>query len=223
MKILLVEDDKEISAAVSKAIKMSGYDCDQAYDGQEAIDAIEYVKYDVIVMDIMMPKMDGITAVKYIRRTNNHVPIIMLTALSETDDKVTGLDAGADDYLTKPFMVKELLARIRALTRRGDTIVDNKKIGNVTLDSQSFEIKTDEKAVRLTNKEYKLMELLIKNKNQILSTERIMDEIWDLESDAEINVVWVFISTLRKKLDSIGSDYEIKAVRGLGYRLEEKK
>ena len=223
MKILLVEDDKEISSAVSKAIKMSGYECDQAYDGQEAIDAIEYIKYDVIVMDIMMPKMDGITAVKYIRRTNNHVPIIMLTALSETDDKVTGLDAGADDYLTKPFMVKELLARIRALTRRGDTIVDNKKIGNVTLDSQSFEIKTDNKTVRLTNKEYKLMELLIKNKNQILSTERIMDEIWDLESDAEINVVWVFISTLRKKLDSIESNYEIKAVRGLGYRLEEKK
>jgi DNA-binding response OmpR family regulator len=202
---------------------MSGYECDQAYDGQEAIDAIEYVKYDVIVMDIMMPKMDGITAVKYIRRTNNHVPIIMLTALSETDDKVTGLDAGADDYLTKPFMVKELLARIRALTRRGDTIVDNKKIGNVILDSQSFEIKTDNKAVRLTNKEYKLMELLIKNKNQILSTERIMDEIWDLESDAEINVVWVFISSLRKKLESIDSNYIIKAVRGLGYRLEEKK
>ncbi len=222
MKILLVEDDKEISNSVSKALRMSGYDCDQAFDGQEALDYLDYIKYDVVVMDIMMPKMDGITAVKYIRRTNNHVPIIMLTALSELDDKVTGLDAGADDYLTKPFMIKELLARIRALTRRGD-IVDNKQIGNVILDSQSFEIKTDSKSIRLTNKEYKLMELLIKNKNQILSTEKIMTEIWDLESDAEINVVWVFISSLRKKLESIDSNYVIKAVRGLGYRLEEKK
>lgn len=223
MRILLVEDDKEISNAVSKAIKMSGYECDQAFDGQEALDAIEYVKYDVVVMDVMMPKMDGVTAVKHIRRSNNHVPIIMLTALSELDDKITGLDAGADDYLTKPFMVKELLARIRALTRRGETIIDNSKIGNVTLDSQSFEIKTETKNARLTNKEYKLMELLIRNKNQILSTERIMEEIWDLESDAEINVVWVFISSLRKKLESIDADHIIKAVRGLGYRLEEKK
>lgn len=203
MRILLVEDDKEISNAVSKAIKMSGYECDQAFDGQEALDAIEYVKYDVVVMDVMMPKMDGVTAVKHIRRSNNHVPIIMLTALSELDDKITGLDAGADDYLTKPFMVKELLARIRALTRRGETIIDNSKIGNVTLDSQSFEIKTETKNARLTNKEYKLMELLIRNKNQILSTERIMEEIWDLESDAEINVVWVFISSLRKSLNQL--------------------
>jgi DNA-binding response OmpR family regulator len=223
MKILLAEDDKEISNAVSKALKMSGYDCDQAFDGQEALDALEYVKYDVVVMDVMMPKMDGITAVKHIRKSNNHVPIIMLTALSELDDKVNGLDAGADDYLTKPFMIKELLARIRALTRRGENIVDNSQIGNVTLDGQSFEIKTEKKSVRLTNKEYKLMELLIRNKNQILSTERIMDEIWDIESDAEINVVWVFISSLRKKLESIDSNYIIKAVRGLGYRLEEKK
>ncbi len=223
MKILLAEDDKEISNAVSKAIKMSGFECDQVYDGQEALDALEYVKYDAVVMDVMMPKMDGITAVKFIRKSKNSVPIIMLTALSEIDDKVTGLDAGADDYLTKPFMIKELLARIRALVRRGDNIISNSEIGNVILDSQTFELKTETKSVRLTNKEYKLMEYLIRNKNQVLSTERIMTEIWDLESDAEINVVWVFISSLRKKLEQIDANYNIKALRGLGYRLEEKK
>ena len=220
MRILLAEDDKELSNAVSRVLKVSNFDVDQAYDGQEALDYIDYMKYDVIIMDIMMPKMDGITCVKRIREKKCHTPIIMLTAMSETDDKVNGLDAGADDYLTKPFVVKELLARIRALLRRDSNIVDNYSIGNVILDSQTFEIRNGDKSQRLTAKEYKLMELLIRNKNQIISTERIMDDIWDLESDAEINVVWVFISSLRKKLEQIESDHIIKAVRGLGYRLE---
>ena len=220
MRILLAEDDKELSNAVTRVLKVSNYDVDQAYDGQEALDYIDYMKYDVIIMDIMMPKMDGITCVKRIREKKCHTPIIMLTAMSETDDKVNGLDAGADDYLTKPFVVKELLARIRALLRRDSTIVDNYSIGNVVLDSQTFEIKNGNKSQRLTAKEYKLMELLIRNKNQIISTERIMDDIWDLDSDAEINVVWVFISSLRKKLEQIDADHMIKAVRGLGYRLE---
>lgn len=220
MRILLAEDDKELSNAVTRVLKVSNYDVDQAYDGQEALDYIDYMKYDVIIMDIMMPKMDGITCVKRIREKKCHTPIIMLTAMSETDDKVNGLDAGADDYLTKPFVVKELLARIRALLRRDSTIVDNYSIGNVVLDSQTFEIKNGNKSQRLTAKEYKLMELLIRNKNQIISTERIMDDIWDLDSDAEINVVWVFISSLRKKLEQIEADHMIKAVRGLGYRLE---
>ena len=220
MRILLAEDDKELSNAVTRVLKASNFDVDQAYDGQEALDYIDYMKYDVIIMDIMMPKMDGITCVKRIREKKCHTPIIMLTAMSETDDKVNGLDAGADDYLTKPFVVKELLARIRALLRRDSNIVDNYSIGNVILDSQTFEIRNGDKSQRLTAKEYKLMELLIRNKNQIISTERIMDDIWDLESDAEINVVWVFISSLRKKLEQIESDHIIKAVRGLGYRLE---
>ncbi len=220
MRILLAEDDKELSNAVTRVLKVSNYDVDQAYDGQEALDYIDYMKYDVIIMDIMMPKMDGITCVKRIREKKCHTPIIMLTAMAETDDKVNGLDAGADDYLTKPFVVKELLARIRALLRRDSTIVDNYSIGNVVLDSQTFEIKNGNKSQRLTAKEYKLMELLIRNKNQIISTERIMDDIWDLDSDAEINVVWVFISSLRKKLEQIEADHMIKAVRGLGYRLE---
>ena len=220
MRILLAEDDKELSNAVTRVLKVSNYDVDQAYDGQEALDYIDYMKYDVIIMDIMMPKMYGITCVKRIREKKCHTPIIMLTAMAETDDKVNGLDAGADDYLTKPFVVKELLARIRALLRRDSTIVDNYSIGNVVLDSQTFEIKNGNKSQRLTAKEYKLMELLIRNKNQIISTERIMDDIWDLDSDAEINVVWVFISSLRKKLEQIEADHMIKAVRGLGYRLE---
>jgi len=220
VRILLAEDDKELSNAVTRVLKVSNFDVDQAYDGQEALDYIDYMKYDVIIMDIMMPKMDGITCVKKIREAKCHTPIIMLTAMSETDDKVNGLDAGTDDYLTKPFVVKELLARIRALLRRESNIVDNSKIGNVILDNNTFEIRNGDKSQRLTSKEYKLMELLIRNKNQIISTERIMDDIWDLESDAEINVVWVFISSLRKKLEAIGADHIIKAVRGLGYRLE---
>ena len=128
MRVLLAEDDKELSNAVTRVLKVSNFDVDQAYDGQEALDYIDYMKYDVIIMDIMMPKMDGITCVKKIREAKCHTPIIMLTAMSETDDKVNGLDAGADDYLTKPFVVKELLARIRALLRRESNIVDNSKL-----------------------------------------------------------------------------------------------
>ncbi len=218
MKVLIVDDEKLIRDVIKEYCLGSNYEVIEAENGVEAIDKAKDA--DIIIMDIMMPKMDGITCVKRIRDKKCHTPIIMLTAMSETDDKVNGLDAGADDYLTKPFVVKELLARIRALLRRDSAIVDNYSIGNVTLDSQTFEIKNGNKSQRLTAKEYKLMELLIRNKNQIISTEKIMDDIWDLESDAEINVVWVFISSLRKKLEQIEADHIIKAVRGLGYRLE---
>jgi len=147
----------------------------------------------------------------------------MLTAKAETDDKVIGLDAGADDYLTKPFVVKELLARIRALTRRKGDINEGVKIGNLVLDPNSFELKTEFGSCRLTNREYKLMEHLIRNKNKLVSTASIMENVWEFESEAEINVVWVYISSLRKKLEEIKAPYEIKASRGVGYKLEEKK
>ncbi len=223
MRILLAEDDKELSNAVTRVLKVSNFDVDQAYDGQEALDYIDYMKYDVIIMDIMMPKMDGITCVKRIRDKKCHTPIIMLTAMSETDDKVNGLDAGADDYLTKPFVVKELLARIRALVRRKGDIATNYVIGNTTLNPNTFELSTDSGVIRLTGKEYKLMEHLMRNQGVVLSTEKIMESVWEFDTEAEINVVWVFISSLRKKLEAIQSNCQIKAMRGIGYRLEEKK
>ena len=149
-----------------------------------------------------------------------NTPVLLLTAKSETDDKVKGLDAGADDYLTKPFSVKELLARIRALTRRKGDITESHSIGNLTLDSGKSEI-TAKTTLRLTNKEYKLLEYLIRNKNMLLSTERIMENVWDFDSDSDINTVWAYISALRKKLETVGADHTIKAVRGVGYRLEK--
>lgn len=220
MKLLLAEDDRDLSSAIVRVLKYNKYDVDTAYDGEEALYYLENFKYDGAILDIMMPKMDGVSLVRKIRENKNSVPVLLLTALSETDDKVRGLDSGADDYLTKPFVIKELLARIRAITRRSEVIHDAYQIGNVTLDSNTFELKADT-SIRLTNKEYKLMELLIRNRTVLLSTERIMESVWEFDSEAEINVVWVFISSLRKKLEQIGANYSIKAVRGVGYRLEE--
>ena len=224
MKLLLAEDDKELSNSIVRVLKFNEYDVDQAFDGQEALDYLEYVNYDLLILDVMMPKLDGISVVKRLREKGNNIPVLMLTALGDINDKVNGLDSGADDYLTKPFVIKELMARIRALVRRSDKVIlETSKIGELELDKNNFEIKYKDKSERLTAKEFKLMELLIKNQNMLISTEKIMEEIWDLDSDAEINVVWVFISALRKKLQSINANYEIKAVRGVGYRLEEIK
>ena len=220
MKLLLVEDERELSQAVKKVLEYHKYDVDCAYDGQQALDMTAKDTYDGIVMDVMMPKVDGITAVKRLRERGDNTPILMLTAKAEVDDKVQGLDVGADDYLTKPFAVKELLARIRALLRRkGEVAVYT--IGNTTLNPETFALKA-EGEVRLSNKEYRLMEYLINNKNSFSSTEKLMENVWDWESEAEINVVWVFVSALRKKMEGIGSDYTIKATRGVGYRLERK-
>ncbi len=220
MKLLLVEDERELSQAVKKVLEYHKYDVDCAYDGQQALDMTAKDTYDGIVMDVMMPKVDGITAVKRLRERGDNTPILMLTAKAEVDDKVQGLDVGADDYLTKPFAVKELLARIRALLRRkGEVAVYT--IGNTTLNPETFALKALSE-VRLSNKEYRLMEYLINNKNSFSSTEKLMENVWDWESEAEINVVWVFVSALRKKMEGIGSDYTIKATRGVGYRLERK-
>ena len=220
MRLLLVEDERELSQAVKRVLEYHKYSVDVAYDGQQALDMVDPELYDGIIMDVMMPRVDGITAVKRIRERGINTPILMLTAKAEVDDKVLGLDVGADDYLTKPFAVKELLARIRALLRRkGEVAVYT--IGNTTLDPDTFSLKAVSE-VRLSNKEYRLMEYLINNRNSYSSTEKLMENVWDWESDAEINTVWVFVSTLRKKMEAIGSDYTIKASRGIGYRLEQK-
>ena len=219
MLILLVEDERDLSSTIKKVLELSKFDVVCAYDGLQAIEKIHEQPFDIIILDVMMPRMNGFEVAKRARAEGYSTPILMLTARSEIDDKVLGLDSGADDYLTKPFQIKELLARVRALLRRRSDYIETYSIGNVTLDHDTFEIKAKD-SVRLTNKEYKLMETLIRNKGILLSTERIMELVWDYDTEAEINVVWAFLSSLRKKLSSIGANVTIKAVRGVGYRLE---
>lgn len=221
MKLLLAEDEKDLSDAIKKILELNNYDVDAVYDGEDALFFAQHSNYDGIILDVMMPKLSGIEVVKKLRLLGIGVPVLILTAKAETDDKVLGLDSGADDYLTKPFVIKELLARIRALTRRKGENNLFYRFGNLILDPTQYELKANS-AVRLTNKEYRLMEFLIKNHNVLLSTERILTSVWEFDTEVELNVVWVFISSLRKKMKQIGANCEITAARGVGYRLEEK-
>ena len=223
MKLLLAEDEKDLSNAIVKILKHNNYSVDAVYDGIEALNNMEVEEYDGLILDIMMPKMDGLTVVRKLREKGNNIPVLILTAKSEIDDRVLGLDTGADDYLTKPFAMKELLARIRSITRRKDVKLNSFSFGNVTLNPHNYMIKTNKQEIRLTNKEYQIMEMLMINSNLLISTEKLMDTVWGYESESEINVVWVYISSLRKKLLNIEADIIIKAVRGLGYKLEENK
>lgn len=223
MKLLLAEDDKNISKAVTALLQKNSYTVDAVYDGEAALDNIIYGDYDGIILDIMMPKVDGVTVLRRIREKQINVPVLMLTAKTEIDDRIDGLDAGADDYLTKPFDGGELLARIRAMLRRkGEFTSDVLKFGNMELDRSSYELKTDKNSVKLNGKAYQLMEMFMRSPKQIMSAEMIMEHIWGWESDAEINVIWVNISYLRKKLVEIGAKAEIKATRNVGYSLESK-
>ncbi len=222
MKLLLCEDERELSNALRAILRHNNYTVDAVYDGEDALSYAEADEYDGIILDIMMPKMNGLEVLSTLRRHGNNTPVLILTAKSETEDKITGLDLGADDYLAKPFDMGELLARVRAITRRGTgTAVDTIRYGDLTLDKQSFELSTSSSSIRLGGKEYGIIELLISNPARLISTEKIMERVWGYDSEAEINVVWVYISTLRKKLLQIGSTVEIKASRGLGYSLEK--
>lgn len=222
MRLLLAEDEQALSKALKAILERSNYSVDAAYDGQEALDYLTADNYDGVILDIMMPKVDGITVLKEIRRAGNMVPVLLLTAKSEIDDKVTGLDAGANDYLTKPFNSRELLARIRAMTRTQSARPDSKlQFGNVTLDCATYELSTRSGSYRLANKEFQMMEMLMSNPKSLISSERFMEKIWGYDSEAEINVVWVYISYLRKKLTALDANICIKAMRNAGYRLEE--
>lgn len=220
MKILLVEDEKDLSLSITKLLKIEKYDVEAAFDGKEALDLLKLYQYDLIIMDVMMPKINGIEATKTLRNEGIKTPVLMLTARSMIEDKVMGLDSGADDYLTKPFAAKELLARIRALLRRGDNLVNNLEFADIKLNPNSFELVSGINSIRLTNKEYKLMELFILNQNTFISGEKILNSIWPNDSAVDISVVWVFISTLRKHLEKLNSKVTIKASRGIGYKLE---
>ncbi len=224
MRLLLAEDEKELSKALCAVLKHNNYSVDAVYNGQDALDYGLCENYDGIILDLMMPKMNGLDVLKKLRESSVATPVIILTAKSELEDKITGLDAGADDYLTKPFAMGELLARLRALTRRKSEFSPNLlSFGNVSLNRENYELCVGEEAMRLGNKEFQMMEMLLSNAGRLISTEQFMEHIWGFETEAEINVVWVYISYLRKKLSSLKADIEIKAVRGVGYTLEEKE
>lgn len=208
MRLLLAEDEQALSKALKAILERNNYSVDAVYDGQEALEYLEADNYDGVILDIMMPKVDGITVLQKLRQKGNRIPVLLLTAKSEADDKVLGLDAGANDYLTKPFNSRELLARIRAMTRNQSAQINSQlKIGNVTLDQSSYELSTVSGSYRLANKEFQMMEMLMSNPKKLISAERFMEKIWGYDSEAEINVVWVYISYLRKKISGTGSKY----------------
>ena len=194
MRLLLAEDERSLSRAIVTILEKNNYSADAVYDGEEALEYLETGNYDGLILDIMMPKMDGLTVLKKLREKGNPIPVLMLTAKSEVDDKVEGLDLGANDYLT---------------------------MRNITLDQATFELSSPTGSFRLANKEYQMLEMLMRNPHQLISTERFMERIWGYDSEAEINVVWVYISYLRKKLAALHGNIQIKATRNAGYSLEE--
>lgn len=221
MRILLAEDELSMARAVVRILEKSNYSAEAVHNGLDALQFLENGDYDLAILDVMMPQMDGITVITKLRQNGNNVPVIMLTAKSEIDDKVLGLDSGANDYMTKPFDAKELLARIRVLTR-GQHLTDSKlHFGNITLDRSNFTLSSPFGSFRLANKEFQMMEILLSNPRNLVSSERLMEKIWGYETDAEINVVWVYISYLRKKLASLNANIQIKSSRNAGYTLEE--
>lgn len=224
MRLLLAEDEKALAKALKAILERSNYSVDAVYDGEAALEYMAAGNYDGIILDIMMPKKDGLTVLKEIRKKGSKIPVLLLTAKGEVDDKVEGLDAGANDYLTKPFHAKELLARLRAMTRVQMESEDSQlKAGNVTLDRATFEFTTSKGSIRLANKEYQMMEFLMSNPGHLISSERFFEKIWGYDSEAELNVVWVYLSNLRKKLSSLDADIQIRATRNAGYSLEELK
>ena len=221
MRLLLAEDEKELSKALCAILKHNNYSVDAVFNGQDALDYGLCENYDGIILDIMMPKKNGLDVLKELRENGISTPVLMLTAKAEVEDRILGLDMGADDYLTKPFSMGELLARIRAITRRKSEFSPNLlSSGNLSLNRETFELSVDNNSIRLGNKEFQMMEMLMSNPGRLISTEQFMERIWGYETEAEINVVWVYISYLRKKLTTLGADQEIKAVRGVGYTLE---
>lgn len=222
MRLLLAEDEAALSKALTAILERNNYSVDSVCDGQAALEYLESDNYDGVILDIMMPKIDGITVLRKLRQKGNLVPVLLLTAKSEVDDKVLGLDAGANDYLTKPFHSRELLARIRAMTRTQTAHPDSQlQMGNVVLNRASFELSTPSGSYRLANKEFQMMEMLMSNPKCLISSERFMEKIWGYDSEAEINVVWGYISYLRKKLAALHATIHIKASRNAGYSLEE--
>ena len=221
MKILIAEDESSTAKALKLILEKSKFSVDIVHNGNDAWSYIQAGPYEVIVLDIMMPGMNGLEVLAKIRENNIKTPVLMLTAKAELEDRVAGLDAGADDYLAKPFASSELIARVKALGRRSEVYSDSvKSIGNVVLDSNKYEMRVGDRSVSLTNKEYQLLELFILHPGFVFSTEHLMEKIWGLDSESYIDVVWTHIGFVRKKLKSLDANVEIKTIRGAGYSLE---
>ena len=223
-QILIAEDDKNTRKLMEAVLKCNGFNPIPASSGEEALKLLDSHHIDLAVLDIMMPKKNGMEVLSQIRSEGAAVPVLMLTARSEIEDRVAGLEAGADDYLPKPFATREFIARVKALARRNagyaDTVLS---LGNVRLDCNRYELSCKEETVRLNNKEYQLMELFFQHPHFVFSTDHLMDKVWGKDSEADIDVVWTYIGFIRKKLKHIGADIEIKTVRGAGYSLEGNK
>ena len=222
MRLLLAEDERALSKALATILERSNYSVDTVYDGEAALEYLAADNYDGVILDIMMPKKDGITVLKELRSRGSKIPVLILTAKSEVDDKVLGLDSGANDYLPKPFHSRELLARIRAMTRTQSSQTSSVlQMGNITLDQRTYELSSPTGSFRLANREFQILELLMQNPGNLISAERLMEKIWGYDSETEISVVWVYISYLRKKLSALGANIQIRATRNVGYCLEE--
>jgi DNA-binding response OmpR family regulator len=221
MRLLYAEDEKSLARAVSTILTRNNYAVDLVYDGESALDYLATGNYDGAILDVMMPKLDGFEVLRRMRARGDRTPVLLLTARAEIDDRVEGLDSGANDYLTKPFEVKELMARIRAVTRVQWQQKDSRlTFGNLTLDCAAYEVSTPFGKEQLTNKEFQLLEMLMRDPKVKISTDTLMERIWGFESESETNVIWVHTSYLRKKLKKMEADVEIKAARNFGYYLE---
>ncbi len=221
MRLLYAEDERSLARAVSAVLVKNNYAVDVVYDGQSALDYLATENYDGAILDVMMPKRDGFEVLRQMRARGDRTPVLLLTARAEIDDRVAGLDGGANDYLTKPFDMKELLARIRAMTRVPSVQPDKTiSFGNLSLDCAGYELSGPAGRQKLAGKEFQMLEMLLRSPRKLISTEAFMDRIWGYDSESELNVVWVYVSALRKKLKAVGADVEIKAQRGLGYCLE---
>lgn len=222
MRILIAEDEHEIAKALKVILERNKYSVDTVDNGGDALSFLLSGNYDIAVLDIMMPIKDGISVLKQIREQKLSIPVLLLTAKSEIEDRVTGLNAGADDYLPKPFATSEFIARVNALSRRVSSYSpDIVTFGNVSLDCTAYLLSTSSDSVKLNNKEYQLMEIFMRNPHAVLSADRLMERVWGFDTESEIDVVWAYIAFLRKKLKMLNADVEIKTVRGAGYSLEE--
>lgn len=221
MRILIAEDERALSRTLVKIFEKNHYSADAVYNGEDALSYLEAGNYDAVILDIMMPRLDGLTVLKRLRTKGDRIPVLLLTAKAEIDDKVLGLDSGANYYLTKPFETKELLAALRAITRTAPEVDSKLRFGNVTLDRSTYELASPTASFRLANREFQMMELLMAAPHSIISAEQFMEKIWGFDTEAEIGVVWAYVSYLRKKLAALQGNITIKSTRNIGYSLEE--